>query len=123
LSEVEVLLLGRHPVRPDLAGWRIENMPELPDEFPVKVRPDWVCEIVSPNDARRDTIVKYRDYARAGIPHYWMVDLGERTLTTLILQNEHYAIDVEADANQIVRAKPFELVEIAVGLLFGQRRQ
>lgn len=52
-TEVEILLPGKQPVRPDLVGWRVERMEELPEEFPVKLRPDWVCEVVSPSDPAR----------------------------------------------------------------------
>lgn len=122
MTEVEILLPQRQPYRPDIVGWRSENMQALPDDFPVPIRPDWVCEIVSPGDARRDTIVKYREYAKAGIPHYWLVDLAGQSLTALTLQGEHYSIQAEGQANENLRAAPFELVEIAVGSLFRLQR-
>lgn len=34
-----------------------------------------VVELISPGSYRRDTIVKRAEYADAGIPHYWIVDL------------------------------------------------
>ena len=34
-------------------------------------------EVISPGSRRLDTIVKHSEYADAGIPHYWVVDLGE----------------------------------------------
>ena len=34
-------------------------------------------EIISPGSRRLDTVVKRDEYADAGIPHYWVVDLGE----------------------------------------------
>ena len=34
-------------------------------------------EIISPGSRRLDTLVKRDEYADAGIPHYWVVDLGE----------------------------------------------
>jgi Uma2 family endonuclease len=36
-----------------------------------------VVEIISPGSRRTDTIVKRGEYADAGIPHYWIVDLDE----------------------------------------------
>ena len=36
-----------------------------------------VVEVVSPGSRRLDTVVKRDEYADAGIPHYWVVDLGE----------------------------------------------
>ena len=35
------------------------------------------AEVSSPGSRRLDTIVKRDEYADAGIPHYWVVDLGE----------------------------------------------
>ena len=34
-------------------------------------------EIISPGSRRLDTVVKAAEYVDAGIPHYWVVDLGE----------------------------------------------
>jgi Uma2 family endonuclease len=34
-----------------------------------------VVEIVSPGSQRTDTVVKRGEYADAGIPHYWIVDI------------------------------------------------
>lgn len=35
------------PVVPDLAGWRVEIMPELPDTTFITTVPDCVCEVLS----------------------------------------------------------------------------
>src|SRR5207244_2968149 len=42
------LHLDRHVLVPDLAGWRRERLPALPDTTGLAVAPDWVCEILSP---------------------------------------------------------------------------
>jgi Uma2 family endonuclease len=34
-------------------------------------------EIISPGSHRTDTLVKPVEYANAGIPHYWVIDLNE----------------------------------------------
>ena len=36
-----------------------------------------VIEIVSPASRRTDHVHKRRDYADAGIPHYWIVDIDD----------------------------------------------
>src|SRR5205085_2608797 len=43
------LHLGEHIVVPDLAGWRRERMPQLPDTAFFELAPDWVCEVLSPS--------------------------------------------------------------------------
>ena len=122
MSEVEILLPGRQPVRPDLVGWRIARMPELPEEFPVRLLPDWVCEVVSPSDPRRDTVIKFQDYARAGIPHYWLLDLAEKRFTAFRLTDGHYTLQAEGRPGDTLKVEPFEQVELPIGYLFGGRR-
>jgi Uma2 family endonuclease len=117
-SEVDVALDGRG-YRPDIAGWRRERMPVLPRERPVTVRPDWVCEILSESNRATDTITKLRRFHQSGIPHYWILDPVERTLTVHRHNEAGYVIALRAEADERVRAEPFEAVELHVGLLLG----
>ena len=50
---------------PDLAAWRCERMPVVPNAPAIALAPDWLCEIVSPSSVRHDRIGKMRCYARA----------------------------------------------------------
>jgi Uma2 family endonuclease len=59
---------------PDLAGWRVARVPELPEENPIEIAPDWCCEMLSPSTARVDRVVKLGHYLRAGVPWVWLVD-------------------------------------------------
>jgi Uma2 family endonuclease len=40
-------------------------------------------EVLSPGSAGDDLILKRHQYGRAGVPHYWIVDQRQRTLTVL----------------------------------------
>ena len=117
-SEVDVAIDGRG-YRPDIAGWRRERLPEKPTGRPVTVRPDWICEIVSESNRRTDTILKLRRYHQAGVPHYWILDQLERSLTVHRHGPDGYLIAMRADATERVRAEPFEAVELLVGELLG----
>ena len=48
---------------------------------------DLVMVVISPTDPNRDKITKRQEYARAGIPEYWLVDPTEHTVTVLALTN------------------------------------
>lgn len=76
--EPEIRLLTEYLAVPDLAGWRVEHVPALPDQNPLSVVPDWACEILSPSTQRDDRHLKLPLYARAGVRHTWLVDPDAR---------------------------------------------
>ncbi|MDD9970141.1 MAG: Uma2 family endonuclease [Myxococcales bacterium] len=55
-------------VRPDLAGWRRERLPDPGEQRPISVVPDRVCELLSPGTAARDRVQKRNLYGERGIP-------------------------------------------------------
>lgn len=118
-AETEVRLACGDIVRPDLVGWRRERVPERPRGFPVEVRPDWICEVVSPSSPSRDTVTKLRTYHREGIPHYWLLDPRASTLTVMRWAEDGYTTVLAATREERVRAEPFDAVEIEVATLFG----
>lgn len=119
LTEVEVLLATGEIVRPDAVGWRRETCPERPTGFPVKVRPDWTCEVISPQRANDDTVKKLRLYHRVAIPYYWLVDTRDSTLSVMRWNESGYITVLRAERDERVRPEPFEAIELAVGTLFG----
>ena len=118
VSEVDVVLDGRG-YRPDVLGWRRERVPELPAARPVTVRPDWICEIVSESNRATDTVKKLRRYHQSGVPHYWILDQLERTLTVHRHGQDGYLIALRAEADERVRAEPFAAIELQVAALLG----
>lgn len=120
ISEPTIQLSMHEVVQPDVAGWGRERLPVLTDVYPVELRPDWVCEIMCDGDARRrDGLQKRRIYANHGVPFYWLVDTERETLTVLTLTNRGYVELLTAARTDRVRAAPFDLIELQVGVLFG----
>jgi Uma2 family endonuclease len=119
LSEVEVLLESGDIVRPDVVGWRREHCPDRPIGFPVKLRPDWISEVVSPLRATDDTVKKLRLYHRVGVPHYWLVDPRDSTLTVMRWHESGYITVMRAERGETVRPEPFTAIELSIGTLFG----
>jgi len=58
---------------------------------------DLVMEVVSDDeeDRQRDLVTKRREYARAGIAEYWIVDPRTETITVLTLDGEVYRLHGE----------------------------
>ncbi len=118
-SEAEIRLSQTKIVRPDVSGWRRERCPEAPRGAVIELRPDWVCEVVSPSNASEDLVRKLNLYREAAIPHYWIVDPRDETLTVHRLHDAAWVIALRAERHEIVRAEPFDTIDFPVGVLFG----
>ena len=103
----------------DTAGWRRDRVPTRPTEWPVRIRPDWVCEIVSPKHERHDLVDKPRVLHATEVPHYWILDPDERILLVHRWSPDGYTVVQRAAAGETVRAEPFEAIELRVGVIFG----
>jgi Uma2 family endonuclease len=118
LDEPE-LHLGSHVLVPDLAGWRRERMPEVPQGVAFEIAPDWVCEVISPSSARTDRGAKGLIYAKHGVRHLWIVDPIAHTLEVLRSNDGQWTLVAVHGEAEVVRAEPFEAAEVNLGSLWG----
>lgn len=99
-------------ISPDVAGWRRERMPELPVDEPVRIAPDWVCEVLSPRTRRHDLVTKMPYYAKIGVPYAWLVDIEARVLTAHRLDAGRWlTIGTDTDETE-ARIEPFDTVPL-----------
>jgi Uma2 family endonuclease len=117
-TEVDILLDGRG-YRPDIVGWRRERAPAPLEDRPVTLLPDWICEVVSESNRGVDTVTKLRRYHQAGLPHYWILDQVDRTLTLHRHTADGYLVALRAEEHERVRAEPFDAIELHVAVLLG----
>lgn len=103
----------------DIAGWRRDTIATRPTGWPVELRPDWVCEIASPNHEKADLVTKPRTLHAAQVPHYWVVDPEEKILLVHRWSRDGYIVVQRAATGETIRAEPFEAIELHVGELFG----
>jgi Uma2 family endonuclease len=122
-TEVDIELATHEVYRPDVVGWRRERSPERPSGRPVRLRPDWVCEVLSPSTAKNDLVDKMQTLRACEVPHYWIVDPEHETLTVYRWTREGYVVAIAARRGQKqVRAEPFDAIAIDVGLFFGDEQ-
>jgi Uma2 family endonuclease len=119
LDEPELHLHGDILV-PDLAGWRRERMPELPDAASFELAPDWVCEVLSPSTAAIDRAEKLPIYARERVAHAWLVDPLTRTLEAFRLDGGRWVLLGTWREDAKVRAEPFEAFELELASLWAK---
>ena len=103
---------------PDLAGWRRERMPRIPEGHRFEVVPDWVCEILSPSTASKDREIKLPLYAYYGVTYAWLVDPQRRTLEVYRLEQGTWQLLLEAAETAVVRAPPFEALDLKLAVLW-----
>ena len=119
LDEPELHLGPRTDVLvPDLAGWRKERVAELPEADYFVVAPDWVAEVLSPSTLRLDRGAKLGIYRREGVRHVWLVDPVARTLEVFRLTGDVYGWVATHEGDAVVRAEPFDAIELQLGLLW-----
>lgn len=118
-TEVDVEYESHELFRHDLVGWRRDRVPERPAGRPVRIRPDWVCEILSPSNEKRDRVDKFRVLQQATVPYYWIANADERILAVHRLEAGGYLVALTATTGETVRAAPFDVVELRVNVLFG----
>jgi len=114
LDEPELHL---HPdiLVPDLAGWRRERMPSLPETAYFEVAPDWVCEVLSPSTRRIDRADKLPIYATHGVAYVWLVDPGATTLEVFSLQDQQWRLEKVYQGEEEVCAVPFDAIRFGLG--------
>jgi Uma2 family endonuclease len=77
---------------PDLVFMKAEHGSRITEDYWDGA--DLVMEVVSgsASDRHRDLVNKREDYAKAGIPEYWIVDPQEGQITVLALEGAEYAV-------------------------------
>jgi Uma2 family endonuclease len=115
------LHLGDDILVPDLAGWRRERMPVLPETAWFDLAPDWVCEVLSPSTARLDRVQKMPIYRTAGVAYLWLVDPELRTVEAYESAHGCWSLIGSYADQEKIHVPPFDAVEIDLGSLWGLR--
>jgi Uma2 family endonuclease len=112
------LHLGEHVAVPDLAAWRSERLPSLPETAWFDVVPDWVCEVLSPSTQRYDRGDKRLIYAEAGVGHLWHLDPILKMLEVFELRDGKWLLVCVLHDDAEVAAPPFGEPSFRLGRLW-----
>jgi Uma2 family endonuclease len=118
LDEPELHVVGQIMV-PDLAGWRRDRMPALPDVSAFELAPDWVCEVLSPATEALDRSLKMPRHADAGVSWAWLVDPVARVLEIYCRGGGSFHLTSRLTGDAEVHAPPFEAVPLELGALWA----
>lgn len=117
LDEPE-LHFGKNVVIPDIAGWRRQRMPRIPDVSFLELAPDWLCEVLWPSTVRFDRVEKLGVYARAQVQHAWLVDPVAKSIEVFRLQGAFYSLVAAVAGETPVRLEPFDAIELDIAALW-----
>ena len=89
-APLPVRLFPRTIREPDVMYFAPGSAPEDPRGYPTRI--DLAMEVVSEGPAarRRDYEDKRQDYAKAGVPEYWIVDPEQKRILVLVLIGDEY---------------------------------
>lgn len=119
LHEPELHLVPLEPMSPDLAGWRVERMSNLPSTAYFELAPDWVCEILSPSTNWVDRVRKMPIFGRHGVKHVWLLDPIAQTLEVNYFDSDRTWRGVRVIQGETrVRVAPFEAIELDLSRLW-----
>ena len=119
LGEPE-LHLGTDALVSDLAGWRRERMPELPDVAAFELAPDWVCEVLSPSTEAHDRAAKMPAYAREGVMWAWLVNPSNQTVEVFRLHDGAWLLHETHRGAAAAAIPPFDAVPLELALLWAR---
>lgn len=103
---------------PDLAGWRRERLPTLPDSAFFTIAPDWVCEVLSRSTERIDRAEKMDRYRAMAVKHLWLVHPRMKTVEAYRLVDERWLLIAVYKDEERARIEPFEAIELDLASLW-----
>jgi Uma2 family endonuclease len=112
------LHLGSDVLVPDIAGWRRERMPTIPNVPWLELAPDWVCEVASPSTRKLDRSLKLERYRRAGVGHVWLVEPDDRYIEVYRHTEEGWLLVGNFSGDEEVGIEPFEALPLMLAELW-----
>lgn len=112
------LHLGAHILVPDIAGWRRERLPKLPETVGIATPPDWVCEVLSPSTQKFDRTDKLALYGEHGVANCWLVDPNIKTLEVFARVGNYWQLAATFKDAEPVTAPPFEALTFPLDTLW-----
>lgn len=84
--------------------------------------PDMIIEILSPSSARKDRLIKFNKYEKAGVKEYWIVEPNEKLVSVFIVQSSgiYGRPEIYTEEHKI-KVSIFTNLEIDLGIVFGEQ--
>jgi Uma2 family endonuclease len=112
------LHFGADVLVPDIAGWRREHLPTIPNVPWFELAPDWVCEVASPSTAQIDRGLKLAVYRRVGVQHVWLVEPLARRIEVLRWTEQGWLLVGNYFNEEVLGIEPFAALPLRLAELW-----
>ncbi len=82
--------------------------------------PDWIIEIASKGNSRKELETKFRLYEENGVLEYWIVFMGDETIAVYDLKDEKYQYRKIYSEDEKIPVKTLEGLEIDLTEIFAE---
>jgi len=112
ISPMDVRLWKGKIRQPDIIFMSNDHLDRITEEF--WDVPDLAIEILSEGTAKEDREVKYKEYQKAGVLEYWIVDPFKQSIEIYILENGVYELFGKWGIGEIARSKLLDGLEVSI---------
>lgn len=116
LSPLDVWLSDEDVVQPDLL---VVCDPNQIKRTHIEGAPALLVEILSPQSASRDRLLKLNLYARAGVKEYWIVTPYPALVEVLVLENGRYVVHHVFGPDDTLTSPGFPQLQINLASVFN----
>lgn len=117
-TEKAMISLTRNDYEPDIVFFRDEKIKKFKPDQMLFPAPDFITEILSPSTAKNDRGIKFSDYAKHGIPEYWIIDPEAETVEQYFIKDGVYAINNKYSDQQIIESLAIEGFSVTCADIF-----
>jgi len=105
MAPIDVILSDlATPVQPDVLFICKERL-QIVKKGRIEGAPDIIVEILSPSNWVTDRREKFKIYAKAGVPEYWIVNPSARTIELFVLREDRYDLIGKYNVGETVRSE------------------
>ncbi len=88
------------------------------DDFCITGAPDWIAEVIDSETRTVDCGDKMHEYARIGVPEYWIVDPDKHAVSRYQLQSGRFRHEGDFYAGQVIESFAIDHFRVTISELF-----
>jgi hypothetical protein len=118
LANVEISAGHERLLLCDVAGWNLTREGLLATCSPIRITPDWICEVLGGSSRRFTLSAKRRALAEMGVTHLWIADPEARVLDVFKNERGKWMLLDSLTEETAATAPPFDGLHFDVGELW-----